>query len=44
MLERRLARDYEKQTSRSKAMIYLAQIDMLVRRSTGQSTPTWRGC
>jgi transposase len=44
MFARRLVRDYEKQSSSSKAMIYTAQIAMLTRRLTGQTTPTWRGC
>jgi hypothetical protein len=40
---RRLAHDYEKQTSNSKATIYLAQTAMLTKRLTGQTTPTRRG-
>lgn len=44
MFARRLVRDYEKQASSSKAMIYLAQTAMLTKRLTGQTTPTWRGC
>ncbi|MFD0684320.1 IS5 family transposase [Actinomadura fibrosa] len=43
MLHRRLARDYEALPVRSEAMIHLASIDLLSRRLTGQSTPTWRG-
>lgn len=35
MFKRRLVRDYEKQTTSSKATIHLAQIDMLTRRLTG---------
>jgi transposase len=44
MFARRLVRDYEKQASNSKAMIYPAQTAMLTKRLTGQNTPTWRGC
>lgn len=40
---RRLARDYEARPTRSEAMIYLAMIDLMARRATGESTPTWRG-
>jgi hypothetical protein len=28
---------------RSEAMIHLAMIDLMARRCTGESTPTWRG-
>jgi transposase len=43
MLHRRLARDYETLTTSSEAMIYLAMIDNVSKRITGESTPTWRG-
>ena len=39
---RRLTRDYETLPTRSTAMIHLAAIDLLSRRLTGESTPTWR--
>jgi transposase len=40
---RRLARDYVTLPTRSMAMIHLAMVDLLNRRLTGESTPTWRG-
>jgi transposase len=43
MLHRRLARDYEALPARSEAMIHVAMIDLMTRRCTGESTPTWRG-
>jgi transposase len=43
MLHRRLARDYEALPARSEAMIHIAAIDLMSRRLTGESTPTWRG-
>ncbi|WP_182906270.1 IS5 family transposase [Microbispora sp. H13382] len=43
MLHRRLVRDYEALPARSEAMIHLAMIDLMTRRLTGESTPTWRG-
>jgi transposase len=43
MLHRRLARDYEALPARSEAMIHLAMIDLMTRRCTRESTPTWRG-
>ncbi|WP_051105826.1 IS5 family transposase [Parafrankia discariae] len=43
MAYRRLARDYEAHPTRSEAMIDLAMIDLMGRRATGESTPTWRG-
>jgi len=43
MLHRRLARDYETLDSSSEAMIYIASIDNLTRRITGETTQTWRG-
>ncbi|MBO3749683.1 IS5 family transposase [Streptosporangiaceae bacterium NEAU-GS5] len=43
MFHRRLARDYEARPDRSEAMIHIAMIDLMSRRLTGESTPTWRG-
>ncbi|WP_066942575.1 transposase [Microtetraspora fusca] len=43
MFHRRLARDYEALPARSGAMIHLAMIDLMARRLTGESIPTWRG-
>jgi transposase len=43
MNHRRLARDYEAHPHRSEAMIHLAMINLMTRRLTGESTPTWRG-
>ncbi|MWA07637.1 IS5 family transposase [Actinomadura sp. LD22] len=43
MLHRRLVRDYETLSASSTAMIHLAMIDLMSRRLTGESTPTWRG-
>jgi transposase len=43
MLHRRLARDCEALPARSEAMIHLAMIDLVARRCTRESTPTWRG-
>ncbi|MFG2006209.1 IS5 family transposase [Spirillospora sp. NPDC048911] len=42
MLHRRLARDYETLPTRSEAMIHIAMIDLMTRRLTRESTPTWR--
>jgi transposase len=42
MLHRRLARDYETNPQRSRAMIHWAMIDIMSRRLTGESTPSWR--
>ncbi|MFI6799501.1 IS5 family transposase [Streptosporangium canum] len=42
MLHRRLARDYETHATSSEAMIHIAMIDLMSRRLTGESTPTWR--
>ncbi|CAD5951517.1 protein of unknown function [Streptomyces sp. KY75] len=39
---RRLARDYEAHPHRSEAMIHLAMINLMTRRLTAESTPTWR--
>ncbi|MFB4308616.1 transposase [Actinomadura sp. GTD37] len=43
MLHRRLARDYETLPTSSQAMIHIAAIDLMSRRLTGETTPTWRG-
>lgn len=43
MNHRRLARDYEALPARSEAMVHVAMINLLTRRLTGESTPTWRG-
>lgn len=43
MNHRRLARDYEAHAHRSEAMIHLAMINLMTRRLTAESTPTWRG-
>jgi transposase len=42
MLHRRLVRDYETRPARSEAMIHIAMIDLMTRRLTRESTPTWR--
>ncbi|MBG0814623.1 IS5 family transposase [Planomonospora sp. ID82291] len=42
MLHRRLARDHEARPDRSEAMIHLAMIDIMSRRLTKESAPTWR--
>jgi transposase len=42
MLHRRLARDYETNPQRSRAMIHWAMIDNMSRRLTSESTPSWR--
>jgi transposase len=43
MHRRRLARDYEMHPHRSEAVIYLAMIDLMARRLTGEATLNWRG-
>lgn len=43
MNHRRLARDYGARPHRSEAMIHLAVINVMPRRLTAESTPTWRG-
>jgi len=42
MLHRRLVRDYETNPQRSRSMIHWAMIDLMSRRLTGESTPSWR--
>jgi transposase len=42
MLHRRLARDYETNPQRSRAMIHWAMIDNMSRRLTGEPTLSWR--
>ncbi|MBC9719708.1 IS5 family transposase [Streptomyces sp. TRM66268-LWL] len=42
MIFRRLTRDYETLPASSTAMIHLAAIDLMTRRLTGETTPTWR--
>ncbi|MFC5645343.1 IS5/IS1182 family transposase, partial [Kitasatospora cinereorecta] len=36
-------RDYEALPTRSEAMVHVAMINLMTRRLTGESTPTWRG-
>lgn len=43
MIRRRLVRDCEALPDRSEAMIYIAMIDLMTHRLTGENTPTWRG-
>ncbi|MFE7509880.1 IS5 family transposase [Streptomyces sp. NPDC057540] len=43
MNHRRLARDYEAHPHRSEAMIHLVMINLMTRRLTAASTPSWRG-
>ncbi|GLP67329.1 DDE transposase [Streptomyces sp. TUS-ST3] len=43
MNHRRLARDYEAKPHRSEAMVHLAMINLMTRRLTAESTPSWRG-
>jgi transposase len=42
MMHRRLAQDYENRAESSQAMINLAMIDNVMKRITGETTPTWR--
>lgn len=42
MRQRRLARGYESLPGNSASMIYIAMIDNLAKRVTGETTPTWR--
>lgn len=43
VLHRRLARDYEISPTSSESRVYWAITAIMVRRLTGESTPTWRG-
>lgn len=43
MLHRRLVRDYAINPATSEARVYWAITDVMARRLTGTSTPTWRG-
>jgi transposase len=43
MLHRRLVRDYEGNPATTEARVYWAISDVMTRRLTGTSTPTWRG-
>lgn len=43
MLFRRLVRDYESRPKSSESRVRWAMIDVIARRLTGQTTPTWRG-
>jgi transposase len=42
MHHRRLPRDYETHPHHSEAMIKVAMADLISRRLTRESTPTWR--
>lgn len=42
MQHRRLSRDYETLPEHSRTMIHWAMIDVMARRLTGESTPSWR--
>lgn len=42
VLHRRLVRDYETLPERAETAIHWAMIDVMSRRLTGESTPTWR--
>lgn len=43
MLHRRLVRDYEHRPASSESRVYWAISDVMTRRLTGTSTPSWRG-
>jgi hypothetical protein len=43
ILFRRLVRDYESRPKSSESRVRWAMIDVIARRLTGQTTPTWRG-
>jgi hypothetical protein len=43
MNQRRPARNYEAKPHRSEAMVHLAMINLMTRRLTAESTPSWRG-
>ncbi|MFD8530507.1 IS5 family transposase [Streptosporangium canum] len=42
-LHRRLVRDYEHRPTSSESHVYWAMSDVMARRLTGTSTPSWRG-
>ncbi|MFD9499887.1 IS5 family transposase [Streptomyces sp. NPDC060035] len=42
MLHRRLVRDYEGRPASSESRVYWAMTDVIARRLTGTSTPSWR--
>ncbi|MFI9617268.1 IS5 family transposase [Streptomyces sp. NPDC052023] len=42
MLHRRLVRDYESRPTSSESRVYWAMTDVIARRLTDQTTPTWR--
>ncbi|MDT0301291.1 transposase [Streptomonospora wellingtoniae] len=42
-LHRRLVRDYEHRPTSSESRVYWAMSDVMARRLTGTSAPTWRG-
>ena len=41
---RRLVRDYEHRLSSSASRVYRAMTDVMARRLTGTSVPSWRNC
>ncbi|MEV4478080.1 hypothetical protein [Nonomuraea sp. NPDC049504] len=41
-LHRRLVRDYEHHPASSESRVYWAMTDVMTRRLTGTSAPTWR--
>ncbi|MFF3412340.1 hypothetical protein ACFYW8_40615 [Streptomyces sp. NPDC002742] len=43
MLFRRLVRDYESRPKTSESRVRWVMIDVIARRLTDQTTPTWRG-
>lgn len=42
MRHRRLARDYEAKPASAVAMIHWSMVDVMTRRLTRATTPTWR--
>ncbi|MFD0772363.1 hypothetical protein ACFQZ2_00320 [Streptomonospora algeriensis] len=42
-LHRRMVRDYEHRPASSESRVYRAMSDVMARRLTGTSAPTWRG-
>lgn len=42
ILHRRLVRDYESRPTSSESRVYWAMTDVIARRLTDQTTPTWR--